>query len=650
MMKKVCIVFTLVSMVLLCHASQQKPIEIEDSPMEQAPTTKVEAADILQGLGQSAQSMQAASSSSAAAAAQPAPAELTRIPIADSRAAGIALRAARNKINKTLEVAEFFKGTEGFSQNPQLFESLLNEARKHQKISGQQIKKINAMLKESKALPSAQSSHIPMSGTAQQPAAAAAASRASAMPMMAQPQSSKEKYNQLFQKAMHHNITGRPDLAVQNLNAVNVPDAPIEMQRSAQYYLGIRHHEGGYGIDKNDSLALYFLRQAIKPGGLEWMAKQAQAMLDTINCQVGQYLSAQQPAAAAAAASSSAPRMSQMAQPQAAAASTALSIQNYNELLDQAIRYYQSGPSQYILAVHHFNKVNNPNAPIQMQRKAQFHLGKIYHEGGLIIGGLGVAKDYSLAIRYLKQAIMNGAPDWVRNEANQLLYEINNPVITASRVQANIPHVEEDEWVEFQPAAAAAASRSPIMPHMAPTQPAAAALPSAARPQYQPSSSAAAGLLPESSKFVQLPSKESSDTLYRDQLRQLQQAKVFIGENNYGQAKSLLNQLTDFYVPMEVRLEALRLLEQIHYADMPSLELPPAALMQYRPAAAASSSSAAAAQAASSVQAAKPQAQPVEARHGVKRERSDERPDEQSEDEEDEDENQHRDKAAKKEQ
>ncbi|MDR3551024.1 MAG: SEL1-like repeat protein [Candidatus Babeliales bacterium] len=638
MMKKICILIVCVLVVRLCNAAQ-KPIEVEDSPMEQVPITKVEAADILQGLGQSAQS-QLPASSSAAAAAQPARAESTLQPAAG--AAALSTREARNKIKKTLEVAEFFKGTAGFAQNNQLLESMLNEVIRHPQASGPQIKKAKSMLAESRALPSAQSPHIPVSSfqmAAQQPAAAvAASSSALRIPMMAQPQAaaagsananrlSEEKYNKLLQKAIHHYITGRNDLAVQYFNQVNVTDAPIEMQRSAQYYLGIIYNKGGRGIDKDNAKAIYYLNEAIKPGGSGWIQRQAEIWLYTINCPVAQHLPAQQPAAAAAA-SSSAPRMPMMAQPQIAAASSANAnrLSEYNKLWQKANHFYNMG--QYGLAVEYFNQVNVPDAPIEMQRKAQYNLGTIYR-----YGGIGIDKDNAKAIYYLNEAIKPGGPTWVRNQAQKLFNEINSAAAASSSAQANTPQIEEDEWVEYQPPAAAASSSS-MMPKMSQPQPAAAA----ARPQYQPSSSDAPGLLPGLSRMGSMP---PSDELYRDQLRQ---AKVLIRENNYGQALSILNQIKQPYAPMDVRLDALMLLEKMQYSDIPSLERPAAIPMQYRPAAAASSSSAAAAQAASSVQAVMPQSQPAARGKGTKRERADERADEQSEDEEDD-----RAKVAKKE-
>jgi len=175
-MKKIFTLIISALMVQMCHASRDKPEEIDDSSSISVPAVsadivvKEEAVDALQAMAQSltkpratasavtlmkAEDRQAQSSSSSAAAsslssAAPMP------PVEDGR-------ALHAKIKKVLEVADLFKsGASGFVQNTQLAELLFNQILQHRQASGLETTKARGGLYDLQRQSSALSSLLAM--------------------------------------------------------------------------------------------------------------------------------------------------------------------------------------------------------------------------------------------------------------------------------------------------------------------------------------------------------------------------------------------------------------------------------------------------------------------------------------------------------
>jgi len=140
-MKKSHIIISCALIMHLCHASQEHPMEVDETeaaPTGQQSTVKEEAADILQALGA------AAASSSSAAAASSSSAAQAQSPVAQESIAAI-----RTKIKQLLDMADRFKnGTFGFAKDPQLAQSLLKQVIKHPQATGPQMTKAKAALRE----------------------------------------------------------------------------------------------------------------------------------------------------------------------------------------------------------------------------------------------------------------------------------------------------------------------------------------------------------------------------------------------------------------------------------------------------------------------------------------------------------------------
>ncbi len=98
--------------------------------------------------------------------------------------------------------------------------------------------------------------------------------------------SNKKKYEKMLNAGMifcsgsqANRLHPNHSIAVRFLQNASQADAPIEVQRRAQFALGLMYYQGGNGIDSNYAMAIKFLHEACQVDAPIEMQRRAQFML-----------------------------------------------------------------------------------------------------------------------------------------------------------------------------------------------------------------------------------------------------------------------------------------------------------------------------------------------------------------------------------